>query len=70
MQSVSLEIQHLVDYLPSKYSVTDKADGERNFLYITDGKVYLISNNLNIVNSKSFLPFDKLTFQSFNSVAF
>ena len=51
MQSVSLEIQHLVDYLPSKYTVTDKADGERNFLYISDGKVYLISNNLNIIKT-------------------
>jgi hypothetical protein len=51
MQSVSLEIQHLVDYLPTKYSVTDKADGERNFLYITDGKVYLISNNLNVIKT-------------------
>lgn len=45
-QAVSLEIQHVVDKLSNNYGVTDKADGERYFLAIVDGKVYLISNNL------------------------
>jgi SAM-dependent methyltransferase len=51
MQVISLEIQYLVDLVPTKYCLTDKADGERYFLFISDGKVYLIANNLNIINT-------------------
>ena len=37
-----------IPYLKN-YSVTDKADGERNLLYIhTNNKVYLINNRLKI----------------------
>ena len=36
-QSVSLEIQHVIDKLPNRYCVTDKADGERYFLIILVG---------------------------------
>ena len=43
---VSLEVQHLVDNLPNKYSVTDKADGERNYLIVYEGRCYLVSTNL------------------------
>jgi len=45
-QPVSLEVQHLVNYLPNRYSVTDKADGDRNFMIIYEGRCYLISTNL------------------------
>jgi hypothetical protein len=47
-QTISLEIQHVTEILPNKYAVTDKADGERNFLIIMKNKVYLISSNLNV----------------------
>jgi len=50
-QVSSLEIQHVVDILPNSYAVTDKADGERRFLIIFDGNVYLISTNMNITNT-------------------
>ena len=45
-QPISLEVQHLVNYLPNRYSVTDKADGDRNYMLIYDGRCYLISTNL------------------------
>jgi hypothetical protein len=49
-QAVSLETSHVIDNLPNKYVITDKADGERNVLIIIKGQCYLISNNLIVKN--------------------
>jgi plasmid maintenance system killer protein len=51
MQVMSLELQYLVDSVPTKYCVTDKADGERYFLFVVEGEVYLISNNLAVLKT-------------------
>jgi len=48
MQSVSLELIPFTETLANQYSVTDKADGDRHFLFCTNNKVYLINNNLNV----------------------
>jgi len=53
MQSASVEIQHVIDYIPGNYAVSDKADGERYFLMIQDNNVYIISNNLEVKKIKS-----------------
>jgi hypothetical protein len=52
-------------YLWSASSLNSSGIKSPEFINLKDS-----NNNLNIVNLKSFLPFDKLTFQSFNSVAF
>ncbi len=48
MQTQAAEIPHIVDLIPNRYTVTDKADGERCFMFISDGNIYLISNTLEI----------------------
>jgi SAM-dependent methyltransferase len=50
-ETKSLEIPELIDVIPNKYAVTDKADGERNFLIVCNSKAYLIDKNLNIKNT-------------------
>lgn len=48
MQSKSLELIPFLDVLPNMYTVTDKADGDRHFLFCVNNSVYLITNNLSV----------------------
>lgn len=50
-QPISFELQYLSETVPNKYAVTDKADGDRYFMIIYDGKCYYISTNLNVKDS-------------------
>ena len=44
----SLEIIHLIDYLPNNYTVTDKADGNRYLGIIVKNKLYYINSLLEV----------------------
>lgn len=45
---ISIEAYHIINYIPNKYAVTDKADGERFFLFVIKDGVYLLSINLSV----------------------
>lgn len=55
----SIQTQHIVDNLPNKYAVTDKADGDRYLLVIFDRHVYLISIILGVRFTGIVLKDDK-----------
>ena len=55
-QVVSMEPFHVINYLPNKYAVTDKADGERYFLAVFSRNVYFINYNLNVKKTNIVLP--------------
>jgi SAM-dependent methyltransferase len=58
-QAHSLEIQHVVDKLPNKYAVTDKADGDRCYLIIYQNVVFFLTSNLHVINTGIILPDNK-----------
>lgn len=49
---ITLEQHHIVNFIPNKYAVTEKADGERHILFIHNGHVYLITTNLTVKKLK------------------
>ena len=72
--SVTLQMEHVTDTaentnkltpnIRSRYTVTDKADGDRNVLYIhEDGNIYLIDTNMNITFTGTKTT-EKTTFNS------
>lgn len=44
----SLEVVHMVDYLPNRYSITDKPDGDRVLGLIHNNRLYVIFMNLEV----------------------
>ena len=72
--SVTLQMEHIIDNtintnklsanIRNRYTVTDKADGDRNLLYIhADGRIYLIDTNMNIIFTGTKTT-EKTTFNS------
>ena len=43
---ISIESQHIIKFIPNRYAITDKADGERYFMVLLVDGVYLISTNM------------------------
>jgi len=60
-----IEIQEdsIVPNIRNNYTVTDKADGLRCLLYVAhDGKLYLITTNMNIINTGAYVDNKDLYF--------
>jgi hypothetical protein len=51
MNPFSIEIQQILENIVTNYSVTDKAEGDRNQLFIINDNLYLISMNLDVKNT-------------------
>jgi hypothetical protein len=55
-QPETLHKNQISDLYKEEYSVTDKADGDRCFLYIDkNGMVYFIDNNMDIINKTNII---------------
>ena len=53
----------IVPNIRNNYTVTDKADGLRCLLYVShDGKIYLITTNMNIINTGAYVENKDLYF--------
>ena len=58
-KSVSLDKNDCITYLPNNYAVTDKADGERQLLFISGNNVLLISSDLSVKHTGIILKSNK-----------
>lgn len=55
MQPISTNIDILLNNIPNNYSVTEKSDGEKYQLLIITNKIYLLSNNLNVIETEYYI---------------
>jgi len=59
---VSIEQQHIVNFIPNRYGVTDKVDGTRYMLVSISDGIYLISLSMNV--KKTSLVADNVIYQN------
>jgi mRNA capping enzyme, catalytic domain. len=53
---ITLEAHHLVKFVPNNYAITDKMDGERNFMFILPLGIYFLDKNLIVKKTPYYLP--------------
>lgn len=49
---ISIKAQYITQFIPNRYAVTDKADGDRYFMYVNENGVYLLSINMGVKKTK------------------
>lgn len=50
--TITIQPEFIVKYIPNKYAITDKADGERRILFSNEMGIYLISANMTVYKTK------------------
>ncbi|CAH6420075.1 mRNA capping enzyme [uncultured virus] len=53
---ITITKKAIINSIPNQYAITDKADGDRYFLFIAEGGIYLLSSNMVVKKADLLSP--------------